>query len=54
MATLGELENIFVETTAEGRHPVLAGDGGNSAKLYVEGTHYIDIEGIRPSCCWRL
>ena len=44
-ACFGELESVFVEEFAEGRHPVIEGDGSSKAKLFVEGTHCLDIEG---------
>ena len=44
-ATLRELENVFAETAAGGRHPVLEVDGDNSAKLFVEGCHCVNIQG---------
>ena len=34
-----------METAAGVRHPVLEADGDNSAKLFVEGSHCVDIQG---------
>ena len=42
---MGELETIFVETGTESRHPVIEGDGGDISKLFIEGTHCLDIHG---------
>ena len=42
---MGELETVFVETGAEIRHPVIEGDGGDISKLFIEGTHCLDIHG---------